>query len=128
MRLMRRPQRAARNVERAKMASSVSLQQSLSTIHLCKLPRGCAKTHPGKFLVPLAIAAAVLVAGGLAWVFAVGPVEQVSWESKSGGRSTGSSRQLLGIPTTFGLSGTVKKEAGRYTMQLLCEPSRKFQF
>ena len=38
----------------------------------------------GKFLAPLAIAAAVLVAGGLAWVFAVGPVEQVSWESKSG--------------------------------------------
>jgi ACS family D-galactonate transporter-like MFS transporter len=38
----------------------------------------------GKFLAPLAIAAAVLVAGGLAWVFAVGPVEQVSWESESG--------------------------------------------
>jgi hypothetical protein len=38
----------------------------------------------GKFLAPLAIAAAVLAAGGLAWVFAVGPVEQVSWESESG--------------------------------------------
>jgi MFS family permease len=38
----------------------------------------------GKFLAPLAIAVAVLVAGGLAWVFAVGPVEQVSWESESG--------------------------------------------
>jgi len=38
----------------------------------------------GTFLAPLAIAAAVLVAGGLAWVFAVGPVEQVSWESESG--------------------------------------------
>jgi ACS family D-galactonate transporter-like MFS transporter len=38
----------------------------------------------GKFLAPLAIAAAVLVTGGLAWVFAVGPVEQVSWESESG--------------------------------------------
>jgi ACS family D-galactonate transporter-like MFS transporter len=37
----------------------------------------------GKFLAPLAIAAAVLVAGGLAWVFAVGPVEQVSWETES---------------------------------------------
>lgn len=38
----------------------------------------------GKFLAPLAIAAAVLVAGGFAWVFAVGRVEQVSWESVSG--------------------------------------------
>ena len=38
----------------------------------------------GKFLAPLAIAAAVLVAGGLAWVFAVGPVEPVSWKSESG--------------------------------------------
>src|SRR5580700_3320792 len=38
----------------------------------------------GKFLVSLAITAAVLVAGGLAWVFAVGPVEQVRWESESG--------------------------------------------
>jgi hypothetical protein len=38
----------------------------------------------GKFMTPLAIATAVLVAGGLAWVFAVGPVEQVSWESGSG--------------------------------------------
>lgn len=38
----------------------------------------------GKFLAPLAIAAAVLVAGGLAWVFAVGPVEHESWESESG--------------------------------------------
>jgi MFS family permease len=38
----------------------------------------------GKFLAPLAIAAAVLVAGGLSWVFAVGRVEQVRWESESG--------------------------------------------
>ena len=37
----------------------------------------------GKFLAPLAIAAAVLVAGGLSWVFVVGPVEQVSWKSGS---------------------------------------------
>jgi MFS family permease len=36
----------------------------------------------GRFLAPLAIAAAVLVAGGLAWVFVVGPVEQVGWESE----------------------------------------------
>jgi ACS family D-galactonate transporter-like MFS transporter len=35
----------------------------------------------GKFLAPLAITAAVLVAGGLSWVFVVGPVEQVSWKS-----------------------------------------------
>jgi MFS transporter, ACS family, D-galactonate transporter len=34
----------------------------------------------GKFLVPLAIAVAVLAAGGFAWVFVVGPVEQVSWK------------------------------------------------
>ena len=32
----------------------------------------------GRFLAPLAIAAAVLMAGGLAWVFVVGPVKQVS--------------------------------------------------
>jgi ACS family D-galactonate transporter-like MFS transporter len=36
----------------------------------------------GSFLAPLAIAAAVLVAGGLSWVFAVGRVEQVSWKSE----------------------------------------------
>jgi ACS family D-galactonate transporter-like MFS transporter len=36
----------------------------------------------GKFLAPLAIAAMVLVAGGLSWVFAVGRVEQVSWKSE----------------------------------------------
>ena len=36
----------------------------------------------GKFLAPLAITAAVLVAGGLSWVFVVGPVEQVSWKSE----------------------------------------------
>ena len=36
----------------------------------------------GKFLAPLAITAAVLMAGGLSWVFAVGPVEQVSWKSE----------------------------------------------
>jgi len=36
----------------------------------------------GKFLVPLAITAAVLVAGGVAWLFVVGPVEQVSWKSE----------------------------------------------
>jgi MFS family permease len=37
----------------------------------------------GKFLAPLAIAAAVLVAGALAWVFAVGPVEQVSYKARA---------------------------------------------
>ena len=36
----------------------------------------------GKFLAPLAITAAVLVAGGLSWVFVVGQVEQVSWKSE----------------------------------------------
>jgi MFS transporter, ACS family, D-galactonate transporter len=36
----------------------------------------------GNFLMPLAITAAVLVAGGLSWVFVVGRVEQVSWESQ----------------------------------------------
>jgi Ni/Fe-hydrogenase subunit HybB-like protein len=36
----------------------------------------------GSFLAPLAIAAAVLVAGGLSWVFAVGRVEQMSWKSE----------------------------------------------
>jgi ACS family D-galactonate transporter-like MFS transporter len=38
----------------------------------------------GNFLAPLAITAAVLVAGGLSWVFGVGPIEQVRWESESG--------------------------------------------
>jgi MFS family permease len=36
----------------------------------------------GNFLLPLAIAALVLVAGGLSWVFVVGRVEPVSWRSK----------------------------------------------
>jgi len=36
----------------------------------------------GKFLAPLAITAAVLVAGGLSWVFVVGRVEQVTWKSE----------------------------------------------
>jgi MFS transporter, ACS family, D-galactonate transporter len=36
----------------------------------------------GNFLAPLAITAAVLVAGGLSWVFVVGLVEQVSWKSE----------------------------------------------
>ena len=36
----------------------------------------------GKFLAPLAITAAVLVVGGLSWVFVVGRVEQVTWKSE----------------------------------------------
>ena len=40
----------------------------------------------GNFLAPLAITAAVLVAGGLSWVFVVGRVEQVSWKTEQ--RST----------------------------------------
>src|SRR5713226_1305330 len=36
----------------------------------------------GRFLAPLAITAAVLVAGGLSWVFMVGRVEEVSWKSE----------------------------------------------
>lgn len=35
----------------------------------------------GKFLAPLAITAAVLLAGGLSWVYVVGPVKRVSWKS-----------------------------------------------
>ena len=35
----------------------------------------------GNFLVPLVIAALVLVAGGLSWVFVVGRVEEMSWKS-----------------------------------------------
>jgi hypothetical protein len=45
----------------------------------------------GKFLAPLAIAAAVLVAGGLAWMFAVGPVEQASWREQRRAPSAASS-------------------------------------
>jgi ACS family D-galactonate transporter-like MFS transporter len=36
----------------------------------------------GNFLAPLAVAAAVLLADGIAWVFVVGPVEQVNWKLK----------------------------------------------
>jgi MFS transporter, ACS family, D-galactonate transporter len=36
----------------------------------------------GNFLAALGITAAVLVAGGLSWVFAVGRVEQVTWKSE----------------------------------------------
>jgi ACS family D-galactonate transporter-like MFS transporter len=36
----------------------------------------------GNFLAPLAITAAVLVAGGLSWVFVVSEVEQLSWKSE----------------------------------------------
>ena len=36
----------------------------------------------GNFLTPLAITASVVVAGGLSWVFVVGRVEQMSWESR----------------------------------------------
>lgn len=39
----------------------------------------------GSFLAPFAITAAVLVAGGLAWVFVVGRVEQVDWTSERRG-------------------------------------------
>jgi MFS family permease len=39
----------------------------------------------GSFLAPLAITAAVLVAGGLSWVFVVGRVEEVSWKSEPRG-------------------------------------------
>jgi MFS family permease len=35
----------------------------------------------GSFVAPFAVAAAVLVAGGLSWVFVVGRVEQVDWKS-----------------------------------------------
>jgi MFS transporter, ACS family, D-galactonate transporter len=34
------------------------------------------------FTAPLAITAAVLMLGGVAWIFVVGRVEQVSWASK----------------------------------------------
>ena len=36
----------------------------------------------GKFLAPLAITAAVLLAGGFSWVFVVGRLEEVSWKSE----------------------------------------------
>ena len=44
---------------------------------------GFAVDRTGSFAVPLAITAGVLVGGGLAWVFAVGRVEQVNWPVKS---------------------------------------------
>jgi len=39
----------------------------------------------GNFLAPLAITAAVSVTGGLAWVFGVGRIEQVTWKSERNG-------------------------------------------
>ena len=36
----------------------------------------------GNFLLPLVIAALVLVAGGLSWLFVVGRVEEVNWKSE----------------------------------------------
>lgn len=39
----------------------------------------------GNFLAPLAVTAAVSVAGGLSWVFGVGRVEEVSWKSQQHG-------------------------------------------
>jgi MFS family permease len=46
---------------------------------------GFAVDRTGSFAVPLAITAGVLVAGGLAWVFVVGRVEQLSWPAKREG-------------------------------------------
>jgi MFS family permease len=43
---------------------------------------GFAVDRTGSFATSLAITAGVLVAGGLAWVFVVGRVEQVSWAAK----------------------------------------------
>jgi cyanate permease len=40
---------------------------------------GFAVDRTGSFVAPMAITAGVLVAGGLAWVFVVGQVEQVNW-------------------------------------------------
>lgn len=40
---------------------------------------GFAVDRTGSFVTPMAITAGVLVAGGLAWVFIVGRVEQVRW-------------------------------------------------
>jgi MFS family permease len=40
---------------------------------------GFAVDRTGSFVAPMAITAGVLVAGGLAWVFIVGRVEQVRW-------------------------------------------------
>jgi ACS family D-galactonate transporter-like MFS transporter len=61
----------------------------------------------GNFLAPLAIAAAVLVVGGLSWVFAVGRVEQVSWKSVQHPASVVAS-SFQESPTAFVQSGTAK--------------------
>ena len=42
----------------------------------------------GNFVAPLAVTAAVLVAGGFSWVFVVGRVEQVRWRSEQRRGST----------------------------------------
>jgi MFS transporter, ACS family, D-galactonate transporter len=38
--------------------------------------------HTGKFFAPFAITAGICIAGAFAWVFVVGRVEQVNWETK----------------------------------------------
>jgi cyanate permease len=51
---------------------------------------GFALDRTGSFVAPMAIIAGVLVAGGLAWVFVVGQVEQVNWATKGEVLITGS--------------------------------------
>ena len=51
---------------------------------------GFALDRTGSFVAPMAITAGVLVAGGLAWVFVVGQVEQVNWATKGEVLITGS--------------------------------------
>jgi ACS family D-galactonate transporter-like MFS transporter len=47
---------------------------------VCPALTGFAVNKTGSFLVPFGIAVAVLVVGGLSWVFVVGPVQQVRWK------------------------------------------------
>jgi cyanate permease len=47
---------------------------------VCPALTGFAVDKTGSFLAPFGITVAVLVVGGLSWVFVVGPVEQVRWE------------------------------------------------
>lgn len=43
---------------------------------------GIAVDRTGSFLAPFIVTSAVLVLGGIAWVFIVGPVEEVNWASR----------------------------------------------
>jgi MFS transporter, ACS family, D-galactonate transporter len=49
---------------------------------VCPALTGFVVDHTGSFLLPFAITSLLCVVGGFAWVFMVGPVEQINWAPK----------------------------------------------